>query len=486
MSTPLIKQIAEKLGVDVHQVERSLDALVSQIKSDAREKQESPIPGLGVFKADADSISFIPDESLHLFVNQRFAGLEPLDTNPQDSDAIDESSSEDASSVPVEDEQSMRGAENDSVRVEAPSSEDATDPDEDKADDILASPSEKAVPEDLSDDEEVAESQSEEDYDDIEDHDEEFWNAPPEGVDDHPLGPFVEDTFQDAEFEVEADAPEESSKLSESSFAEDQTECDNDDVEDEDLSAEDKELFDLLQFGVQPAAEEGVSPEGEEIAGVVPPVENSDKIFEEGTAEDSAIDDAGEFVLSADDTVPKPGAESAGTKSSRASARHRSRDQSGNRGLLILGVMALIAGAFIAYQLLKPGGQNSAGDSSVVQPIEQPADSSSVVEVAPDTVTTTVISTPAPRQIGGIDRSKGGWTMVVGSEVTRENAESTARSFLGLGYPVDILTGSSGGQPRFRVAVGQFEKESDVIEALRTLGDQLPAGSWRIRIRSSM
>lgn len=86
-----------------------------------------------------------------------------------------------------------------------------------------------------------------------------------------------------------------------------------------------------------------------------------------------------------------------------------------------------------------------------------------------------------------IDRSAGGWTIVVASRTRPQDAERVLEAFQqrfqGSDVPVDILTGSSGGQVRYRIAVGQYDSRAAVQAGLRSLQDRLPGDAWPLRIQ---
>ncbi len=86
-----------------------------------------------------------------------------------------------------------------------------------------------------------------------------------------------------------------------------------------------------------------------------------------------------------------------------------------------------------------------------------------------------------------IDRSAGGWTIVVASRTRPQDAERILEAFQ-LRFrrdelPVDILTGSAGDQIRYRIAVGQYPSREAALDQMRALRDRLPDDAWPLRIR---
>ncbi|MDX1548027.1 MAG: SPOR domain-containing protein [Rhodothermales bacterium] len=84
----------------------------------------------------------------------------------------------------------------------------------------------------------------------------------------------------------------------------------------------------------------------------------------------------------------------------------------------------------------------------------------------------------------------GGFTWIVASRRDRALAEQAAARFRdrlgGQLVPVGVVAGTSGGQSRYRVGVGQVP-DADAANALRQrLGDVLPADAWLLRLQPDM
>ena len=94
---------------------------------------------------------------------------------------------------------------------------------------------------------------------------------------------------------------------------------------------------------------------------------------------------------------------------------------------------------------------------------------------------------PATEPPPTIDRAEGGWTIVVASRIDPNEAKSLFEAyqqrFQGAGLPVDILTGTSGGQTRYRVTVGQYTTQQAAVTALEQLQDRLPDDAWPLRVQ---
>ena len=85
-----------------------------------------------------------------------------------------------------------------------------------------------------------------------------------------------------------------------------------------------------------------------------------------------------------------------------------------------------------------------------------------------------------------IIRSRGGWTIVVASELQRNSAERIVDNFTvqfaDRQYPVGILTTSINGTTRHRVGVGQFSSRDAASAALRNFTGDFPNDAWLSKI----
>jgi len=86
-----------------------------------------------------------------------------------------------------------------------------------------------------------------------------------------------------------------------------------------------------------------------------------------------------------------------------------------------------------------------------------------------------------------IDRATGGWTIVVASRTSPTEAKRTLEAyqqqFQGEGLPVDILTGTSGNQTRYRISIGQYDSRAAALNALQQLQGRVPDDAWPLQVR---
>lgn len=169
-------------------------------------------------------------------------------------------------------------------------------------------------------------------------------------------------------------------------------------------------------------------------------------------------------------------------------------------GIIVLVLLGLAAGAFVAYQLFSPAPPAPDSNPARSEALTPSTDTTGVTTTAVDTTAlaassdtsqvepaaTPVREEPAPPPVTGIDRAAGGWTIVVASVTSRSDAEAIARRYRDLVEPVDVLTAETNGITRYRVGVGQYLTQEAAQAAIEQLGDRLPSGSWPLRIRPGM
>ena len=108
-----------------------------------------------------------------------------------------------------------------------------------------------------------------------------------------------------------------------------------------------------------------------------------------------------------------------------------------------------------------------------------------VESAAPTTNVNPAEQTPVIQR-SDIIRSRGGWTIVVASELQRNSAERIVDDytvqFSDRQYPVGIITTSINGATRHRVGVGQFTSRDAAVAALRNFAGDFPRDAWLSKI----
>ncbi|GMQ80827.1 MAG: hypothetical protein BMS9Abin05_0256 [Rhodothermia bacterium] len=85
--------------------------------------------------------------------------------------------------------------------------------------------------------------------------------------------------------------------------------------------------------------------------------------------------------------------------------------------------------------------------------------------------------------VSDFTRSAPGYTLVVGSVFSLEDAESEIRRFSNLLLPLAILDYEDNGVTRYRLAVGRFETIEAAQQRMQAAAEQFPNGTWVRRIR---
>ncbi len=124
-------------------------------------------------------------------------------------------------------------------------------------------------------------------------------------------------------------------------------------------------------------------------------------------------------------------------------------------------------------------------DVPVPTPTPPPAQTQPIVEVVETPTEPNVL----PEWMGSIKRNLGGWTWIVASRTSMEEAEQVANEYINLyrqGISVDVLSGESNGVIRYRIAVGQYSSRSLAQADKSRFGPNFPSDAWLLEIKASM
>lgn len=174
----------------------------------------------------------------------------------------------------------------------------------------------------------------------------------------------------------------------------------------------------------------------------------------------------------------------------------------------VIGTILVLGGGYFAFtQGWLPFGQGGAPTPAPIAattPVETPPESvnpaQTTTDPAPNTASNTPVETPdtnvetpqttpappPPVQRISIDRSRGGWTVVVTSKEQRTEAEGIiddfAEFFSSSSIPVDILTTNDFENTRYRGVIGQFASRTEASNFINRSGANLPRDAWLLRI----
>lgn len=562
MATSLIDQLAERLDLTPNDARQALTDLSSHVKEQLDDRGEASVPGLGVFRTGPEGLTFEPNQTLALSVNQRYAGLKPVTVgaDPSASFRKQEVVAPPSAAAPEPPPEEPEAAEEPKTAGET---EELTE----------------AIEElEATEEPEAAEEPAEDDIDALLDEaDGETWQPPEPAEEDHPLGPMPKPTYEEADFSVLADfeetrqvaepeehppddEPEDGAEVepddeetraeAEASVGaaaadEDRDDLDlpdeTDQVEDEDELSEVEAVRlpvagapradfpedepDLAEADVTPApaepeeAPEDASPffeewtpsdfEGDDVEEETPTGATGDLEGSEEAEPPAEPEEEEEPAVAFAPPVvpPEPTAEPPTTR------RPTRREREPQRSKLpwILGVTAVVVIAALLFWLYPFTPEDPVAEPPIAQqepitqpptPPETPSETGAEAteepppgdpaEPAPSAEATTpsTATSGASDDLTTIDRDAGVWTMVVASWTIRENAEQElegyADQFRARGYPVDLLTETSGDVTRYRVAVGAFPNQNAAEQARQQLSEALPDGTWLLRVRPDM
>ena len=163
--------------------------------------------------------------------------------------------------------------------------------------------------------------------------------------------------------------------------------------------------------------------------------------------------------------------------------------------LWIVVLLVLILGAGGLWYVFRPAPQTeSLSSPPPVTQEEQPATSPSEggTEAAPAPTppspdeTAGSANSPASGAPDALDPSAGGWTIVLASATSREEAEATLRRYAerlrGEDLAFGIMESEVEGTTRFRVGAGQFTSTEEARATMSRLADALPEGAWLLQI----
>lgn len=496
MSDRLVSQLADRLELDESDVTPILNALLKQVRQRAHKGSGARVPTLGTFTTDADgTLQFEPEDDLVDAVNADFAGLES-EPAPTPKRAPDTSTAL-AEAPPAPDDASPSPRR--SASEEAADASDTADAPDKSATEELPAASTSSSPS-FADETEDPEATQE-------------LNAPPaSSTDPEPADTGLSDS-EPADAKP-ADAPDTGSLWPAEANAPttpDVTDAaeEHDEDEDDDFWSRDRE-WDLssVAFGDESDDE----PDDADDALASTSLGDEEDTFSESraAAADAASDMAADTAADRPATPPPKSPERSGMRTGLGIAVVLAALIG---GWIVLGAVGVIPGPGAAVDSIRssvaggsetvetaPESTADASDTPALPPSDPSAsDASRASGAAPgaseqdatsdDTSTDDAQSTPAEARsaASGIVPAEGGWTLVVASRTTEQEAESIrtqyADALQAANVPVDVLPSEgSDGTTRYRVVVGQFSSQ----EAVRSLQDEysavVPSDAWPLAL----
>lgn len=469
MSAPIYSLLAEELDISEERAQKFLTAMLREVKKRAH-RQGVRLPSLGTFREKEGHLTFEPADSLARTVNQRFEGLEDenLGRNAED-DRDDNQDNEGPSTItlgyqasdwsPIESSEADDSqttddsSEADTEEFQVLSSDEAADTEELQTQEALTDEQEKAPEDDATTDDSSADTEE--------------------------LYPLVEDVPETSE-EEEASSPDTSSFEEADSTYEDLGEIWNEASPSEDAEKATVEPPPSQAESPTTQAEAAPSPSSPEPSS--PPPRDSEP--SEGSSLTSPILIAplvllflggGWYMLGQRGVLPPPSPTVAGVTGQLQEQVQRVPlfQKSASPPSDGLQEETNPASDIVSDREEEPAPTDEDQESSELSSEED--DSSPSGDTSRD---------PA---LSEIDPSAGGWTIVVASRTDRAAADSLVASFRdrfeNRSLPIDIVVGKAENTTRYRVAIGQYRTQSDVLQALDEHGEVLPEGAWPLNLR---
>lgn len=258
---------------------------------------------------------------------------------------------------------------------------------------------------------------------------------------------------------------------------------------------------------------EAERPEEEEFAPIEPPVseEESAETPEEAVVTETPLGEPEDVADLSDDWAEE--LEEEAPPSSPPSKDHPSAEELGldessapNTAQVVGLVASLLLLVFLVWfvlgsqglitgpgALLRSASSPAPTGADTVAAASSPTDAAPTDTAAPSTTAADTAGAERPSASSSmpptIDRAMGGWTIVVASRTSPTEAKNTLEQyqqrFQGEGLPVDILTGTSDGQTRYRISVGQYDSRQAALNALGQLQGRVPEDAWPLQITAN-
>ena len=166
------------------------------------------------------------------------------------------------------------------------------------------------------------------------------------------------------------------------------------------------------------------------------------------------------------------------------------RSPAGRIALVTVTILVVIAGAYAYSEGLLFGPAATSSEDPAQTPLTRlvPADSIGPQPVqAQDTLRVTEEEPAAAETAAGIDRAMGGYTLVVGSYLSRAAAQQMVESIRdrpeGVAWPLDIMPHELSGTWWFRVVIGQTPTMEEA-RAIRNQVSGVPQNAWAVQIEA--
>lgn len=513
MSSPLVKQLAESLGLSPEEAQDALDAWVTNLHERAATGAVDVV-GLGSFGATDDApLAFTPAAPLDFLVNQGNTPPLPVEPAPSPADETAPPAVEQEEPQPEDAAQAEPAAELEpAVEVEHENEESLVSPEPEpivEEDEPSAPPppeKETAVPV-QTEAEAVVEPAPEAPTDSVdtpeteaepEDLNKDVWQPPQRK--ESALGTLPEDPYEEADFSVVPNAPPESSSASFLSELIDLASGPEATEDEEEPQADGP-------FGEEEQPQEhNEESKSEKAVAALPIVEAPKPEIIADTPEPEPVLTTSEPPSPAPEPSPPPATPYAPPRQPDRPAQRYTpavdESEESERSPLLMGVAGIVVlavVAWLAWTFLRPSPtpdlvvppETQVAETPPATPQEQPADSTTLAVQPDSTVAPTPgpepeVVTPAPSSelfgTAGFEQVAGTYTIVVGSATSLEAANAALPRFRDQGLRTAILHGTYREITSYRIAVGQFSTKEAAVEARAEHANLLVEGAWVMRV----
>lgn len=463
MSAPIYTLLAEELDISEDRARKLLTAMLREVKKRAH-RQGVRVPSLGTFREKEGDLIFEPADSLARVVNQRFEGLQDENLARQDADAPQETREQEGPSTitlgyeandwsPIESAESdgdspqpANSAEPDTEEFQVLSSDDAPDTEELHVEETHGEERQATQTEEGSSSEDTSSTDTEELY------------------------PLVEDVPGTSSTEPQ----KEESSAEDTASEEPDTGNGLEDIWSSELESSSETPQDSADSSPPSSPETGVSSEPS------PTPEDSETSTTSFLTSPILIAPlvlllvgSGWYFLGQRNLLPSP-------------------------STTLSGLTAQIQQQTENLPLLKSSPATPSDDEETDTTLSSSLASNTEELQSNDTEdpersneeerdATSVDPSSEPTSTMEIDPSEGGWTIIVASRTNRPAADTLVATFRNqfenLSLPIDIVVGEAENTTRYRVAVGQFRTQTEVMQAIDEYEDSLPEGAWPLNLR---
>ncbi|MEM1041708.1 MAG: SPOR domain-containing protein [Bacteroidota bacterium] len=506
MADALVTHLARALHLPPDAAQQTLHHLVATLRDQIEATGEAAVPGLGVFRRSGARLAFEPEDALVRAVNHRYAGLAPVAAETAAPRPASETAAAGFQPLPtfIAPEEPADSAAPDfadeAAEAPAPPEAEPETPEPPIAGLLADEPPPEEPPVLATASTPIAPDDSE-----LEPAEPEAASEPPMPAPNAPSDTTITGETDDAPSDIEEPEPEEVPRAPEEdgldeviafeglSDLETGEEAEDDTFEDEDTSLDELLAHTWTDGGdadddahpLGPMPEEPL--EDAEYAVIEPDEGEPDEPGAEATVVAPAVlasDAASSEAVPADDEPVAPAVAAVSAAGPEPPQDRKPEERSG-RGPLFAGlaVGVLLAIAFLLWTRSREPAPAPVAERPPV------ADTAAAVPPPADSAVATLPTDPVEeedpdplRSAGTVAPADGGFTWVIGSELSQAAAEQRVEAYRTQGFRSGVVAQEAAGQTRYRVSLGQFDTVAEAEARRGDLPADAPSDSWILRL----